>query len=237
MRLHRFIGNYDLAPGELKISSSVLANQVSNVLRLEVGEKLVLCDGRGNEAEAILLDADKSSLRVMVEEPHTCDTEPAVPVTLYCAILKRENFEWVAEKAVECGAAEIIPVVSVRTVKTGLRLDRLERIIREATEQSGRGVLPRLGPTLEFSEALADAGRHGLSVIFQPGHALFARRHVQESGAKSVAVFIGPEGGWAEEEVEAAVREGLQVFGLGRRVLRGETAAAVATFLAATAND
>lgn len=237
MRLHRFIGDYDLTPGEHEIGSSSLANQISNVLRLEIGEKLVLCDGRGSEAEAVLLSVNKSSLHVTVEESNVCDTEPTVPVTLYCAILKRENFEWVAEKAVECGAAEIIPVVSVRTVKTGLRLDRLERIIREATEQSGRGVLPNLGSTMEFSEAIADAGRHGLSVIFQPGHPLFARHHVRDSGAKSVAVFIGPEGGWAEEEVEAAEREGLRVFGLGRRVLRGETAAAVATFLAATAND
>jgi 16S rRNA (uracil1498-N3)-methyltransferase len=237
MRLHRFIGDYDLRAGAFTVSDAGLVNQLKNVFRLATGDAVILCDGRGQEAQAVIEGFGKATVDFAIEEVRTVSTESPVEVTLYCAVLKRENFEWVAEKAVEGGVTALVPVLSERTVKLGLREDRLVKIMREAAEQSGRGALPQLVRTMTFKEALSDAARQDLNVIFEIGQPLFSQSAITASGAKRVGVFVGPEGGWTDEEVVAAKDKGFLVAGLGRRVLRGETAATVAVFLAATAGE
>lgn len=237
MRLHRFIGDYDLRAGALTVSDAGLVNQLKNVFRLATGDAVILCDGRGSEAQSVIEGFGKATVDFSIEEVRAVATESPVEVTLYCAVLKRENFEWVAEKAVECGAAAIVPVLSERTVKLGLREDRLLKIMREAAEQSGRGAMPQLIRAMTFKEALSDAARQDLNVIFEIGVPLFSQAAITAAGAKRVGVFVGPEGGWTEEEIADAKDREFLVAGLGRRVLRGETAAAVAVFLAATAGE
>lgn len=237
MRLHRFLGNYDLRDGAKTIEDAALVNQLKNVFRLAPGDAVTLGDGRGREARAVIERLGQATLEVVIEEVRTVTTEPPVEVTLYCAVLKRENFEWVAEKAVECGVAAIVPVLSERTVKLGVRDDRLVKIMREAAEQSGRGVLPELVRTMTFKEALSDAARQDLNVIFELDYPLFSQQTIKDHSARRVGVWVGPEGGWTEEEVETARAMEFCVAGLGRRVLRGETAAAIAVFLAATAGE
>lgn len=237
MRLHRFIGDYDLRAGSLSVTDAGLANQLKNVFRLASGDAVILCDGRGHEAQAAIEGFGKASVDFAIEEVRPVDTESPVEVTLYCAVLKRENFDWVAEKAVECGVTTLVPVLSERTVKLGLREDRLEKIMREAAEQSGRGVLPQLAKAMTFKQAVSDASRQDLNVFFEIGLPLFNQADITSRQARRVGVFVGPEGGWTEDEVEVAKVTGFLAAGLGRRVLRGETAAAVAVFLAATAGE
>jgi 16S rRNA (uracil1498-N3)-methyltransferase len=236
MRFNRFVGDYDLSRDTLAVRDAAFASQLGNVLRLDAGDTVTLCDGRGFEADATILALAKGGAEFALKGRRAVATEAAVRVSLYCAVLRRENFEWVAEKAVEAGAARLVPVISERTVKLGLRLDRLARIMKEATEQSGRGLLAALGEPLRFKEALADAvARHDAVVMFELAAPLFERSALRERGAQSVAVFVGPEGGWSPEEMAQAKATGALVAGLGPRVLRAETAATVATYLAATA--
>jgi 16S rRNA (uracil1498-N3)-methyltransferase len=152
------------------------------------------------------------------------DTEPARSVTLCCSILKRENFELVVQKATELGVSRIIPIIAERTVKTGLKMERLKAIAKEATEQSGRGVVPDISEPMSLTDALA-----------LPGHKLFFHTGTQAHPALSsdpALLFIGPEGGWSDRDVAAAVSAGCQVCSLGKRTLRGETAAIVACYQA-----
>jgi 16S rRNA (uracil1498-N3)-methyltransferase len=232
MRLHRFIGDYDFGTTRLSVRDAGLRNQLENVLRLEAGDAVELCDGAGRDARATIAGFGKVTVDFDIEEVRQNTAEPAVDVILYCSILKRENFEIVAQKGTEAGIADLVPVLSARTVKQQTRADRLEKIMREATEQSGRGVVPALREPLRYADALDDAANgNAANVIFALGAAPYAP--APSAPGTRIGVFIGPEGGWEPEEVAAAQERGFLVAGLGARTLRAETAAAVATYLAA----
>ncbi len=231
MRLHRFIGDFDFSSQRLSVRDAGLRNQLENVLRLEPGDAVELCDGAGKDARARVVAFGKATVDFDVDEVRANAAESPIDVVLYCAILKRENFEVVAQKATETGVRAIVPVLSNRTVKQQLRADRLEKIIREAAEQSGRGIVPSLREPLRFSDALDDAADGNASnVLFELG----ARQYAPAATAPGdrVGVFIGPEGGWDDAEVAAARKRGFLVAGLGARTLRAETAATVAVWLA-----
>jgi 16S rRNA (uracil1498-N3)-methyltransferase len=236
MRLHRFMVDAVLAPGTVTVRDPGLRNQLANVLRLAVGDAVVLCDGRGTEANAAILGFAANATDFAIDRVSPNAAESAARVTLYCAVLKRENFEIVVQKATEAGAARIVPVVTRRTVKTGLRLDRLGKIAKEAAEQSGRGILPVVAEPLSFKDALADAVANRSNVLFELGGRRLDARSFFPAGG-SVGVWIGPEGGWDDDEVAQCREKGFVVATLGPRTLRAETAAVVATFLAASSGD
>lgn len=237
MRLHRFIVDAALAQGPLTVRDAGLRNQLANVLRLEVGDAIVVCDGKGTEARATILSFGEGTVDLDVARPAANDAESAVRVTLYCAVLKRENFELVVQKATEAGAARIVPVVTRRTVKTGLRADRLSKIAKEAAEQCGRGTLPPVSEPLTFKEALQDAAALQANVVFELGAAALDMPTLASGGRGNVGVWIGPEGGWDEIETERCRERGFAVASLGPRTLRAETAAIVAVFVLARAGD
>lgn len=226
VKLHRFIGDFNLSRKEIIISDESLISQIKQVLRLRVGEKLVLSDGLGSDALCVLEDLPPRSARLSVLEIYPSAAEPEIKVSLYLAVLKKENFELAAQKAVECGVFEIIPVISSRTVKLGLNIDRLRKIIKEAAEQSGRGFVPELKEPVSLEETLRSAS--GKIVFFHPSGKSF--REIGEAEEK-VSVFVGPEGGWTDEEIKLATESGAIAVSLGSRILRAETAAAVGVFI------
>jgi 16S rRNA (uracil1498-N3)-methyltransferase len=226
MRLHRFIGNFNLNSTKLVVSDTEFINQWRNVLRLKTGDTLILCDGVGKEAEASIEDMTKNEIILSIKDINTPDTEPQKKSTLYCALLKRENFELVVQKATEIGIAKIVPLLTERTVKTGFNRDRLEKIIREASEQSGRTVLPSLSDPLTLIEAI-EATNEEDSVLFD----LSGSKEVHFNLSTS-HFFIGPEGGFSEKEVQLAKEKGVTVASLGSLTFRGETAAIVVSYLA-----
>lgn len=228
MRLHRFIGNFDLSKKELSINDADFVNQARNVLRLKVGEKLILCDGNLNEAVAEIINLNKKFAELKILETYKNKNEPENYVVLYCPILKKENFEMTVQKAVEVGVKEIIPIITARTVKLGLNKERLEKIIKEAAEQSGRGVLPVLREPINFDEAVKQAkSANDLNLFFHPYNSPIDI----ECRYKRIGVFVGPEGGWMEEEIKIARSNGFTFAGLGKTILRAETAAVIASYL------
>lgn len=231
MRLHRFIGDFDFSSQRLSVRDAGLRNQLENVLRLEPGDAVELCDGAGKDALARVVTFGKATVDFDVDEVRENAAESPIDVILYCAILKRENFEVVAQKATEAGVRALVPVLSSRTVKQQSRADRLEKIIREAAEQSGRGVVPTLNDPLRFADALDDAANgNAANVLFELGAKPYAP--AAAGPGTRVGIFIGPEGGWDDDEVAAARERKFLIAGLGARTLRAETAACVATWLA-----
>jgi 16S rRNA (uracil1498-N3)-methyltransferase len=171
---------------------------------------------------------------------HPAGGEAAARITLYLALTGREKFEWMLQKCTEVGAAAFVPVISSRALvqdgrDAAKKLERWERIVREAAEQSRRGILPPVHPPLAFEAALQRAQPDALRLIAWEGeHSLTLRAALAPSKAApapTIAVFIGPEGGFSEAEIEAARAAGVQPVTLGERILRMETAAVVAAAL------
>ena len=230
MRLHRFIGQFDCTGDHIEIADPGIVNQIVRVLRLGVGDRLIISDGAGMECVCEIAERHKDRLVVSIIERRTNATEPAVASVLYCAILKRENFELVVQKATEIGITEIVPLITERTVKLDIKEDRLQKIIMEAAEQSGRGRLPLLHAPMQFADALADTKRNAITLFFDLSDTAIDSVNLHE--AQSRGVFIGPEGGWTEKEVAAARATGCAIVSFGALTLRAETAAIIASYLA-----
>ncbi len=226
MKIHRFIGDFDLSGKTIEIADSKIIKQIRDVLRLEIGEKITLSDGRGKVALINLDFISSDKVTGAIENLEVAKPEQR-KVHLYLAILKKENFELAVQKAVEVGVYSITPVITERTIKTGLNLERLNKIIREACEQSGRSIVPTLSPILDFSPALAFGSASEEKIIFH----LVEEKYQKNTKAKSASIFIGPEGGFTDKEISLAKEAGYTVASLGTNTLRGETAAIVATYL------
>jgi len=228
MRLNRFIGQFDFSKGKLTILDEEVLNQVRNVFRMRVGDQFLLGNGEGKEALVELVEYGKNSLEVKILEIHENTNEPQNQVTLYCAVLKKENFELVVQKATEVGVCQIVPIITERTVKLNLRMDRLEKIIKEAAEQSGRAIVPKLEKIKDLEGALKEIT--GKNVLFD-----ISGQNIQGLGIGSegsnIGVWIGPEGGWTDNELELAKNAGFSIISLGQLTLRAETAAIIGSFL------
>lgn len=228
MRLNRFIGSYLLDQDLIEISGDV-AHQIRSVLKLRVGEKIILGNGTTAEAIAEIISFNKDSVSVRVLEKTKNNSESDIrPVTLYCAILKRENFELVAQKATEVGVKKIVPLLTARTIKLGLRTDRLLKIIKEAAEQSGRATLPELGEPIEFEEAFKNIDP-AKAWFCDLGEGEYAEQNSGQQG--EISIFVGPEGGWDDSERELAKKLGINFINLGPLAFRAETAAIIASYL------
>ncbi len=249
--MHRFF----LSPPSIQSGSISfppdLAHQIASVLRLHPGESVMVLDGRGHEYEVELTLVERGQASGRVLSQRATASEPPIRLTLYLALSRREKFEWMLQKCTEVGASAFVPVITSRTLVQDERdpakkLERWERILREAAEQSHRGRIPELHPPLRFEAALQAAARHPLRLIPWEGEQSVTLRQAlrsyphplregpgvgpgQEIG--TAAVFIGPEGGFSEDEILLARQSGFQPITLGPRILRMETAAVVAAAL------
>lgn len=231
MKLHRFIIPIQLDKKQIRLVDKELLNQLRNVLRLKVGDKITLADGQLNEALVQIKSVSKDFVELEIVKVSKNENEPKVHGVLYAALLKRENFELVAQKATEVGIKEIVPIISKRTVKLNLRQDRLEKIIKEAAEQSNRGVVPILHEPLDFKKALEHAKQNDINLFFDPsGKELGGKFGI----SKTAGLWVGPEGGWDEEELQLAKEKGFKIISLGKLFFRAETAAIIASYQVVT---
>jgi 16S rRNA (uracil1498-N3)-methyltransferase len=215
-----------------------IAHQVRDVLHLAVGETLVLLDNSGDELLCAVTKSGRSGVEVEVVERRAGQSEASVRVILCQGLLKSARFEWILEKGTELGVAVFAPILCRRST-SGLeeagssKIQRWQRIVQEAAEQCGRARLPELWPIRPFAHALNELPEGALALMpWEEERALSLRdtlRAAQTSRAggqaHTVALFIGPEGGLAAEEVSLARGHGVQVVTLGTRILRAETAA------------
>lgn len=211
-----------------------LAHQLRDVIRLEIGEQLFLLDNSGDEVLAAVASINKASVEVHLLERRPGRSEPAVRIILCQGMLKSTRFEWILEKGTELGVSAFSPIICRRSMAgledTGSsKIQRWQRIIQEAAEQSGRSRLPALLPIRPFVDALNDITPGTLAIMpWEEEHSLSLHDALEQSTLQTppiVVLFIGPEGGLMAEEVALAQRHGVQVVTLGTRTLRAETAA------------
>jgi len=214
------------------------AHQVHHVLRLKPGDAIVVLDDRGVEYDVTLTGVGPREAVGRVTDRRLAPGEPAVEVTLFQSLLAREKFEWVLQKGTEIGVAHFVPVLTERSLVREKQIEknkreRWRRIMTEAAEQSHRGRLAKLEPLMAFREAVAQARSFDRCLIAAPFQEAAPLREILAGAGpgSSIALLIGPEGGFTPEEVALACEKGAVPIGLGPRVLRTETAAMVAAAL------
>lgn len=230
--MHRFFVSPQAIRDNRVILRGTLVHQIRDVLRLRPGNEIVLLDNSGWAQRAELVTVDRDVVRGRVVDKWQLQTEPPARITLYQGLLKGHKFDWVLQKGTEIGIAAFVPVLAARCIVGSLgdvseaRIERWQKIIVEAAEQAGRARLPRLSHALLFANACEVAARGGLSLIPWEGeHERGLREALQEiPKSKEINLFIGPEGGFAEEEIAAARDWGIKPVSLGPRILRAETA-------------
>lgn len=230
----RFFINQPIKQGkEITLTDAGITHQFAHVLRLKEGDAVVLLDQKGNEGEAVIQSITKKIVTLAVGKCAQNENEPLNAVTLYQSVLKKDKMEFVFEKGTEAGVARFVPVLSERSVKQGVNFVRAQKIIREAAEQSRRGMIPEIGEICSFNDAIQKAKKNGAVCILahnegEAEHIMdFARTHDFSGG---VNMFIGPEGGFSDAEAAHASQNGFHIVSLGKRTLRAETAAIVACF-------
>jgi 16S rRNA (uracil1498-N3)-methyltransferase len=220
---HRFL----VAPGQISDEGVVFradqAHQIRHVLRLGAGDQVRIFDGVA-PCDRVVELVEPSVGRIVGTAEQA--PEPKTRLVVYPALLQRDKFETVLQKLTEIGAAAIVPVITarslVREAPDERRLVRWRAIVRESTEQCGRGVVPELRPAAVLATALARA--EGTVVMAYERERQRTLRDALRARPMKVSVFIGPEGGFADNEVDGAREAGAQVVGLGPRILRTETA-------------
>jgi 16S rRNA (uracil1498-N3)-methyltransferase len=187
------------------------------------GDKVILFDNSGYQYLAEILSFDKDGVSFTLLEKQINNVRPERETWLYASIIKKDNFEWIVEKATELGVAHIVPVISDRTEKKNLNLERLSKVSIEAAEQSGRATLPEIHEICSLAECL-EAYKDISSLVWEPTVEKFDREELKEIRG----IYIGPEGGWTEKELQMFKEKGITVRSLGPQILRAETAVVAA---------
>lgn len=222
-KYHYFITSFPHTATYHDITDKELTHRLVRVLKIGIGETIVLCDGNGFEAEACIEAASMQSVRVQLRNVRPSTHELPYTVRLCVAMVKRDVYETVVKQATELGVHHIVPIISERTIKTSLSHTRLQKIIREAAEQSERGFLPVLHPPVPFKKSFDTISS---LVFFFDRSGMSVQLHVSKNDKSSsvVTIYIGPEGGWTNQEIEYARSREAIVLSLGQTVFRTDTA-------------
>ena len=211
------------------------ARYLSDVLRMRAGEELILCDSGRIDHVCEIVSVSKALVAVSIRDRHPNGNEPIFEATIYQGLAKGERMDLSIQKSVELGATRYVPtacsrsIVKIKDGKDGKR-DRWQAIALEAARQCGRGLVPKVENVMDLKSALKEAQETCDLVLFpweeeKDGSLGKILAPVDFEKHPKIAVFIGPEGGFSEEEAKLAENHGAKLVTLGRRILRTETAA------------
>lgn len=223
-KIHRFITEYKISGDKIEVSNKDIVHQIKNVLKLRRGEVCIIT----NDSIEYTCEITETGTKILMNviNKNINNKEPDKKIHLYMSILKKENFELVVQKASEMGIFEITPFISKRTVKTNLNLKRLNKIAREASELSGRSYVTKINDIKTFDKAL-EKDENKNKFLFD-----ISGEKYKPTESANVSIYIGPEGGFTEDEINQSKTHGAIVYSLGNLTLRGETAGIVASYLA-----
>ncbi len=235
-----FVQNSQITDGVVTLNGDD-AHHISRSLRMAVGERITVCDMQKTEYECELTAFLPDCVRAQVLSARPSEAEPFYAAHVFQALPKGEKLDSIIQKSVECGAASLTTfesercVVRVKAEAEDKRVERRRRIALEAAKQSGRGTVPTVEPTVSFSTMLRQASVCTVPLFCYEGEGtrplsdVLRERLVplkeQGTATPTVSVVIGSEGGFSPEEAKCAIEAGMLPVGLGKRILRTETAA------------
>ena len=224
----RFHCPQPLVPGSLVDLPEAVAHHL-HVLRHQSGDELVLFNGEGGQARARIVDIGKRRASAEILAIEAVDVELPFRVTLAQGLPEGSKMDWIVEKAVELGAAGIVPLAAQRSVvrlsgdRADKRLAHWQAVVVSASEQCGRNRLADVAPVQEFNRWLGQ-GADGVRILLSPRADASLAAWARQTPARDVTLLVGPEGGFTDQEEEAARAAGALALSMGPRVLRTETA-------------
>ena len=230
MRLHRFYLKNLITGDTFDITDRDLIHQWRSVFRYNVGSQVILFDGSGTEYLCMISSLRNLGATVEVIQKKKMEKNARKNLWLCLSIIKKDNFELVVEKATELGVTNIVPVLSERSEKKNLNMERLQKIAIESSEQSGRGDIPIIHEVVELSDLIKNDKLPKEKIVLHPEGEYIGE--FLEKNPRELAIFIGPEGGWSDREMKEFSEHNILAISLGSQILRAETAAvAVASLL------
>lgn len=214
------------------------AHHIARSLRMAVGEQITVCNMQGTEYECEItsFNEDYEVIATIISQKAS-ENEPKIFVTLYQALPKGDKFDTIIQKAVECGVSKIVPfqsercIVKIKNEAESKKKERRQKISAEAAKQCGRSVIPEVCDAISFNEMISNAKNSDV-ILFcyenegtKPLGTILKELFVSEENfPQSIAIVIGSEGGFSIKEAEFAQNNGALLTGLGKRILRTETA-------------
>lgn len=211
------------------------AKHIINVLRCKIGEELEISCGDGFDYLCQIEQIENKKVVVKILDCFGNDSEPKTKITLYQGLPKGEKMELLIQKCVEIGIDKIIPVNTDRTIvklsgKEDKKVQRWNKISESAAKQSRRGKIPTIENIVSFKEAINLCKQNDLNIIpYEKEKQNNLKTIIKDFKGESIGIFIGPEGGFSEKEINLAIENNILPITLGKRILRTETAGMVAT--------
>lgn len=213
------------------------ARHVATVLRGKIGEDIIVCDGNGVDYECVISEIGNKKVRAKIIKKSINKNEPSIKITLFQSLPKHDKMETVIQKCVEIGVDEIVPVISENTVvkvreNAQKKLERFRKIAEAAAKQCQRGKIPAVGGITDFKDAVEMAKSLDNAVIpYEKEKNRTMKDFTDNFKGKTVGIFIGPEGGFSDDEITLCSNNGIKSITLGGRILRTETAGLVASVI------
>lgn len=221
--------------GDKVILNEEQSRHIAKSLRMKVGDMLTLCDGAGSDYGCIIDEITKDYVALSVCYKQASNSEPDVKLYLYQGVAKGDKNEDIIQKCVELGIYEVTPVLTKRSVsrpdekQAKKKQTRYQKIALEAAQQSGRGIVPAINEMTDFKTAVSNCTADLKILFYEGGGESLTKIIKNNKNAQSIAIFIGPEGGFEKSEVEAVLNAGGISATLGKRILRTQTAPVAAT--------
>jgi 16S rRNA (uracil1498-N3)-methyltransferase len=227
------VKNEDIKDGIARINGDD-AHHIINVLRFKIGTKLIISNGK-NQYIVTILDIENSSVILKIIEEYNQVVESPINITLYQGLPKSDKMDLIIQKCTEIGIKKIVPVetefstIKIKEKNIYNKINRWKKISLEASKQSGRSIVPDVLVPVGFKDALESLNEFDLCLIPYEKETNMRLKDVLKKNfdAKNICVFIGPEGGFSENEIMAAIEYGAIPVTLGPRILRTETAGIV----------
>jgi 16S rRNA (uracil1498-N3)-methyltransferase len=237
---HRFF-----SPPENFTSSNAIifgdeAHHLRKVLRLNIGDKVSIFNGLGDEWLAVIDEFSGQNVKLSLEEKFIDNIESPLEITLIQGLIKGDKFDWVIQKAVELGVSKIQPLITehtdIQATKGEKRLERWQRIALEAIKQSKRRKLTEILSPIRWSELIKTPSTITPTIVFAETNAtsfnqIINNLKLENNSIKSINLIVGSEGGWTTKELKEATLANFYLASLGKRILRAETAAVTSVVL------
>ncbi len=213
------------------------AIHIATVLRSKVDEEITVCDGNGTDYLCRLIGINKKQVLAEIVDKFQNENEPKLKITLYQGLPKGDKMELVIQKCIEIGVDRIVPMITENTVvKIGDKAEkkncRWNKIAEAAAKQCGRGKIPFVDRIVTFKDAVEDSKNLDSALIpYEKEKNNGIKKFIKEFKGKTVGIFIGPEGGFSESEIEFCFINNIQSVSLGKRILRTETAGLVTSVI------